>query len=738
MKKTALTLVILLPFFLFAQRINTFLGGTNSDLKKATEQSVNPGAITADENGNLLVAGGDRNVIWRVENNRLYVIAGTTLAGYSGDGGPATAANFFGITAIFYDKRTHSIYVADQFGTVIRKIDAMGFVNTIAGTSQDGYSGDGGPAVQAEIYVQKGLFVDRHGNVFLAQRSNNVIRKIDTAGNISTIAGNGTNGFSGDGGQALAAQLNQPNGVYVDTLGKIYISDGYNFRIRRIAANGVIETVAGNGEWDFTGAGSTAINTAIGYVPGNVDFDALGNMYLVCQNANRVLKINSNSTVEVFAGNGAEYTGEGVLATDIGFTIPLSIISNGKGDFFIASDNRVHQVTTNLHISMVAGNGDQLSSSLMPAQEAQLFQPKGGVFKQNGDFIFRSGRYILQYSTSGWLTLISGSYRNSDSSVSSTHYFDPGGITLGFDKKGNLYYWEAFRVRKITPDGFIKPVAGLGSPGTTGDGGLATSAKIHVISGFAEDSIGNLYLADLLENRIRKIDTNGIISTYAGNGSATNNGDSGLAISAGLYWPESLRFDKKGNLLVSCGQSYVRMISPQGIIRTVAGNGTNSSSGDGGLATMAGLVPVSLVVNEANEILVADQQNGNIRKIDTAGIISTIAGGGSSYVEDVLALGTKLSPSQLTLASDGDLIVCEPFNHRIRKIHFPILWIGSVNDNWEEPANWNNGKIPGPVDDVVINSGTVVVNSNITVKGLRLSPGVNFTVAPGYTVTVTN
>ena len=251
-------------------------GGTSrSDNISATSAALNqPSGVAVDAAGNLYIADSGNNVIRKVSNGVITTVAGNGTAGFSGDNGPATSAQLYNPDGVAVDS-AGNLYIADMNNSRIRKV-SNGVITTVAGTGTAGFSGDNGPVARAQLDSPDGVAVDAAGNLYIADMDNNVIRKVSN-GVIYTVAGNGTAGFSGDNGPATSAQLYIPTGVAVDTAGNLYIADHQNDRIRKVS-NGVITTVAGNGTLGYNGDDIPATSAALGW-PYGAAVDASGDVF---------------------------------------------------------------------------------------------------------------------------------------------------------------------------------------------------------------------------------------------------------------------------------------------------------------------------------------------------------------------------------------------------------------------------------------------------------------------------
>jgi len=336
-------------------------------------------------------------------------------------------------------------------------------ISTVAGNGTAGFSGDGGPATSAEMDNPTGVAVDSSGNIYFADPDNQRIRKVTAStGHMSTVAGNGTYGFSGDGGAATSAELKNPDAVAVDSSGNVYIVDHTNSRIRKVTVStGVITTVAGNGTTGYSGDGGAATSAEL-YWPEGVAVDSSGNIYIADSFSNRVRKVTvSTGVITTVAGSGtAGYSGDGSAATSAELNFPTGVAVDSSGNIYIADiDNYViRKVTASTGvISRVAGNGTAgFSGDSGLAISAELSTPAGVAVDTSGNI------YI-------------GDYRNE-------------------------------RIRKVTAStGNITTVAGNGTEGFSGDGGAATSAELNYPESVAVDTSGNFYIGDYGNLRIRKV-----------------------------------------------------------------------------------------------------------------------------------------------------------------------------------------------------------------------------------------
>ncbi len=316
-------------------------------------------------------------------------VAGDSTAGFSGDGGPATGASLNRPSAVFVDGEG-DLYIADTNNHRIRKV-ASDTMITITGNGTEGFSGDGGPAVSASLNTPHGIFVDGEGNLYIADTRNHRVRKVSSSGTITTIAGNGTEGFSGDGGPAASASLNRPHGVFVDGEGVLYIADTNNHRIRKVVSD-TISTVAGNGARGFSGDGGPATQASLNG-PVDIVADSTGALYISDRSNNRVRMVVSD-TITTVAGSGADgFSGDGGPATSASLSGPRGISLDGEGNLYIVDrkNHRIRKVASDT-ITTIAGNGARgFSGDGGPAADASLNFPRD-VFADGADTLYIADR----------------------------------------------------------------------------------------------------------------------------------------------------------------------------------------------------------------------------------------------------------------------------------------------------------------------------------------------------------
>jgi sugar lactone lactonase YvrE len=301
---------------------------------------------------------------WQLNNTNLPNCIITTVAGngtttYSGEGGAATAAGLYFPEGVVIDV-AGNIFIADSYHFCIRKVNTNGIITTFAGNGTQSYSGDGGIANKAGLNLPSNLTLDASGNLFIADYGNQRIRRVSTNGIITTVAGNGTNGYSGDTGAATNASLSYPNGVAVDATGNLFIADRISYPcIRKVDINGIITTFAGNGTNGYSGDGGAATNAHFNW-PSDVALDASDNLFITDYKNNRIREVSTNGIITTYAGNDTNgYSGDGGAATNANLYAPNGVVIDASNNLFFSDYNnhRIRKVNQNGIISTVAGGG---------------------------------------------------------------------------------------------------------------------------------------------------------------------------------------------------------------------------------------------------------------------------------------------------------------------------------------------------------------------------------------------
>lgn len=631
------------------------------------------GRVATDPTGNVYAVDLNNQLVVKISPaGLLTIVAGNGTQGYSGDGGPALNASFLGIIAVAADG-AGNVFILDNGALpeifpsgvcVVRRVDGGGTISTFAGTVGCGYSGDGGPAAQAQINRAQGISVDLKGNLYIADTGNNRVRKITPEGIISTVAGNGQCCYTGDGVQAASTALNSPYGVAADPNGVLYIADTFNDRVRRVGTDGFITTIAGGNGRGYSGDGGPARASMLNW-PAGVALDSGGNLYIADMFNHRVRRVAPDGIIQTIAGNGtANFTGDGGSSQLATLNTPSGIASDAAGNIYIADSMnlRVRRVDPSGTITTFAGDGNY------------GFGGDGG----------QARAAIL----------------NRPSSV----LVDPSGNVFISDTENN-------RVRKIAPNGVITTFAGGAAGGLAGDDGPATKALLRRPVGLALDSAGDLYIADSGNARVRKVDRNGTITTFVGNGASPGNGigDGGPARDASFNSLYDIAFDTKGNLYIAdplAGR--IREVSPGGTIRTLAtglffptavtvdaadnvyasvgalqvstrGGGVARISPNGTTTYLVSnfLRPGKIAIDAQGNLYVPESATipgptvSQVIEVSPGGAETVIAGSGEvgfTGDEGPASLAQLSSPTGVALDSAGNLYIADNGNNRIRKV----------------------------------------------------------------------
>jgi trimeric autotransporter adhesin len=634
--------------------ITTIAGGKlgfSGDGDQAINAGLEPRSVAVDKTGNLFIADFGNNRIRYVDGRTgiISTIAGNGIKEYSGDGGPARNAGLDNPFNIEFDRKGN-LFILERSNR-IRFVDAAtGIITTVAGNGEDGFEGDGGPAIDASFSNPLDIALDKAGNIFIADEGNNRIRRVDArTGFINTVAGNGDFGFSGDGGQAINANLYQPLRVALDKAGNLYIADNFNHRIRRVdAATGIINTVAGNGCNIFNPCddndGGPALRASLFFFAG-LALDKADNIFIasyktddhsIIRGLDHIRRVDGRTgTINTVAGQ-ISYTektnGDNGFATSAKLNSPFAAAMDREGNLFIADtfNHRIRRVDAKTGIiTTVAGNGKE-------------------GFSGDGEIATGAGLSLPQ--------------------------------DVVVDEAGNLFIADTRnnRIRKVeAATGIIRTVAGDGFKDIdgkgrfSGDNGPAVKASLDYPRSIAIDEAGNLYIADTLNRRIRKVDAStGIITTVAGGGDLT--GESITATAADLGTLAAVAIDKTGNLFIV--DSYYDVVEKvdaiTGILTVVAGSGDYNFSGDGGPAAKAGIGPFDVAVDGKGNLFIADNLHNRIRKVDAStGIINTVAG---SWMDFFIGDGGPaviaglFHPVGVAIDREGNLLIADSGNNAIR------------------------------------------------------------------------
>src|SRR5215469_1226497 len=631
--------------------------------------------VALDSHSNVYVADPSAHRIRMVNaaTGIITTVAGNGTAGFSGDGGPATQASLRNPDSIVLDS-SGNLYIADVANRVIRRVDAAtGIITTFAGIPQQGgYSGDGGMATAANIGQPAGLVFDAAGNLFFAQLAQCTVRRIDAAtGIISRYAGNISCGYGGDGGLATSAILQfldptTPPQLAFDTGGNLLITDQANQRIRRVdTSTGIISTIAGTGTAGFSGDGGPAASANLNF-PSGLLVDNQGVIFVADSFNSRVRRIDTSAqrVITTFAGSGS-LLGDGGPATSAVISLFNGLTRDNQGNLFIGDSEAdlIRKVDTSGIISTVAGipflagaGGDG-----GPASQATLSFPSGLAFDSHGNLFIAdtANGSVREISPSGMISAYAGNGTIGNSGdggpATQAQLNNPYGV--GFDAADNLYIADGpnnnvRRVDAVTH--FITTVAGNGTTGYSGDGGPATSATLNFPTNVKVDSQGNLFIADFLNSRIRRVDhVTGVITTFAGNGSTTLSGDGGPAALAGIGQVWGLGFDSPGNLFFgdNSNQAIRRIDASTGTIATVAGNHGCNTSGIGGPALQAAIcLPADIFVDSSQNLFFADSGTRHVYKVNLTPV-SSLSGSISNF--GLQGVGSKSALQTLTISNTG-------------------------------------------------------------------------------------
>ena len=585
--------------------ISTFAGtgtsGFGGDGGAATSSLLSyPRGVAVDGSGNVYIADWGNHRVRKVDSSgTVTTFAGTGARGFGGDGGAATSSMFRLPDGVAVDG-SGNVYIADGYNGRVRKVDSSGTITTFAGSGtfphNSGFSGDGGSATSSLLRYPQGVAVDGSGNVYIADTLNHRIRKVDSSGTITTFAGTGTQGFGGDGGSATSSLLSYPRGVAVDGSGNVYIADRGNNRIRKVDSSGTISTILA----------APAIDT-----PQGVAVDGSGNVYVA--EFSRVLKMDAlTNEVSTLAAGSFGIGLDGVPAASSYLAFPRGVAADGSGNVYISDSRRIRKVDSSGVISTVAVRGGA----------GVAVDRSGDVYFAHA--LADRDEAVSKVGPSGNVSRVAGGGSGGDGALATSSYlWFTWGVAVDGSDNVYIAEYDLSRIRKVDSSGIISTFAGWSGTGFmegfSGDGGSATSSLLSSARGVAVDGSGNVYIADTGNHRIRKVGASGLISTFAGSGTTTVGGfggDGGAATSARLDNPYGVAVDGSGNVYIADrGNNRVRKVDASGIISTFAGTGQTGFGGDGGAATSARLdSPNGVAVDGSGNVYIVDAGNHRIRR----------------------------------------------------------------------------------------------------------------------------
>jgi cysteine-rich repeat protein len=644
---------------------------------------ADPNGIAVDGRGRIYIGDTKGHRVRRIEEDgSLTTLAGTGTVGSSGDGGAATSAQLNLPAGVAVDG-IGRVFVADSANHRLRRIDVDGTIITVAGTGVAGFSGDGGAASLAQLSNPNGVAVDGLGRVFVADTDNHVVRRIDIDGTITTVAGTGSSGYNGDGIAATSAQLTSPYGVAVDALGRALVADTLNLRVRRIALDGTIATVAGTGSPGYNGDGIAATSADLAG-PIGIGVDAQGRIVIADAINNRIRRVELDNTISTIAGTGtAGYSGDGAAATGANVAVPYGVAADPQGRVVIAdtSNQRVRRIAMDGTISTVGGTGvfgfggdaSEATSALIAGAFAVTVDGQGRIYVTDSFH-----HCVRRVELDGTITTVAGTgisgFSGDGGPATAAQMLSPNGIAL--DGQGRLVIVDTFnqRIRRVDANGIITTIAGTGISGGTGDTGPATSARLSNPNDVAVDAQGRVLIADTYNNRIRRIEADGTIITVAGTtGAPGYDGDGVAANTTRLAFPYNVAVDALGRILIAdTANRRVRRVDLAGTITTIAGNGSPGRAGDGGPATSAELgLPQGLHVDSLGRVLFVDSENHDLRRIELDGTIVTLAGSATSGAsgDGGAATAARLSNAHGMRVDGMDrILVADTNNDRVRRI----------------------------------------------------------------------
>jgi hypothetical protein len=557
------------------------------------------------------------------------------------------------------------VYVADTGNSTIRKVTSNGVVTTLAGRAGQTGTADGTNSA-ARFNHPSGVAVDGDGNLYIADTVNCTIRKVAAGGVVTTLAGSPGQPGNKDGTNG-AAGFDNPTGVAVDSAGNIYVADLGNSAIRKVTSAGVVTTLAGSaGE---PGSTDGTNQTARFSNPSGVAVDSDGNVYVADAGNKTIRQVTSAGVVTTLAGSPGQAGSADGTNSLARFGYPFGVAVDATSNLYVADleNFTIRQVTSAGVVTTLAGSTGHSGSEDGADSAARFAAPSGVAVDGAGNvYVADYGNCTIREIMGGTVSTLAGEAGQSgsnDITGSAARYFNPNGVAV--DAAGNVYVADTknFTIRKMTPDGGVTTLAGEAGHVGSVDGANAT-ARFNYPFGLAVDSAGNVYVADTYNSTIRKVTSSGVVTTLAGSA-----GQFGMANGAGgsalFSYPASVAVDNSGNVYVAdSGNNLIRKIDSSGEVTTFAGD---TSGRDG-----AGLLddPCGVAVDSAGAVYVADSGDHTIQKVIYGGGMITLAGSaGVAGSTDGATNAARFNfPQGLVVDGAGNVYVADTGNNTVRKV----------------------------------------------------------------------
>ncbi len=744
-----LTLILLCCFVAMAAAfplsgqtiIRTEAGGGPNNIQALSASLPGISAVCSDAGGNVYVASDEMQRVFKIaKSGILTLIAGNTSQSseLTGDGGPANQATLFSPRGLAVDSARNLLYISNQHS--VWRVDlAMEGISTYAGDGNPGFTGDGGPATKARISYPEGIALDSNGNLFIADSGNSRVRRVDVAtGVITTVAGNGTRGDGGDNGPATGASFQNLKSVAVDPSGTLYIADQY--RVRKVVS-GTINAFAGTGASGSSGNGGPALSATFGEIWG---LAANSSAVYISDFYNHVVRkvALANGIVSAYAGTGdIGSSGDGSAAVNARLGEPWGLAFSPSDSGVLIVDNysnRIRKVASNGIISTIAGSGDDeqwYGGDNGPATDAMMYSPQTvALYRKTNQLLIGEGGHVRKVDLAS----------QTITTIASDHGFITG---LAVDEARGLLYTanvDLCDIKKIDlATNTMSVFAGGDVCGYSGDGGPPEKAYLsHGASGVAVDSNGNVYIADTFNQVIRKvtIGSSPIITTMAGNGTQGYGGDGGKATDANFARPNAVVVDNARSLLYvadTLNHRVRRIDLTASTITTFAGTVDDGYAGDGGPAASAKLNnPKGVALDDSGNVWIADTSNHRIRVVDRqSNIITTAAGSG------ILGFGGDGGdptqallnyPSGITLDASRNYFIADSQNMRVRQV-FTSSSNGRVDvlASWSVDGLYQRNSETGEWTRITSSASQIASSSDLTGDGLGDIVGVWSTYTDG-------